>query len=351
MHRRTRITLISIAAFIVVIILAAVIAVYLMLQPERFTNLLRAQANKAGLTLALSAPAEPTLWPQPGLVLHGLTLSVDNRPVLVAARARLVLPWHTLFGGPITITRLELDSPRINLAQLGPVLAHMNHGASSGAPSLPHIDTGIRITHGSLARGRNLLLDDIHLETGPLSPGHVFSMQLSADTAHGNPVKMSLLMTPHVHKHAISFDNIHITASGPSDLALTLDGRALWHGGTHIDMSLNGTLTRSHQRHYIVKLGLDPPGTDTPFMFHLKLTGPGLHANVHLSPSRLIAWWQKVSDNNQLSGLPLPPFTGIIDAKEITLGNTHIEGLHVVAGQPATTSSTPAPATSAPAKP
>lgn len=350
MHRRTRLTLISIATFVVVVILAAVLAVYLLLQPERFTSMLRAQARQAGLTLALSAPAEPTLWPQPALVLHGLTLSVDNRPVLVAARARLVLPWHTLFGGPTTITRLELDTPRINLAQLGPVLANMNHG-KSGTPSLPHIDAGIIINHGSLARGRDLLLDDIHLETGPLAPGHIFSLQVSADTAHGHAATLSLLMTPHVHKHAISFDNIHITASGPSDLAFTLDGWVLWRGGADIDMTLEGTLTRSRQRHYNVVLTLDPASLHAPFMFHLKLGGPGLNANVHLSPSRLLDWWHTVNSDNSLNGLPLPPLDGTINAKEITLGGTHIEGLHISAGKAATASSTPAHAASVPVKP
>lgn len=353
MQRRTRLTLIAIAAVLSMLVLAAVLAVYLLLQPERFTSVLRSQARKAGLVLTLSAPAEPTLWPQPALVLHGLTLSVDNRPVLVAARARLVLPWHTLLGGPTTITRLELDAPRINLAQLGPVLAHMNQGRS-GTPSLPHIDAGIRINHGSLARGGDLLLDDIHLETGPLAPGRIFSLQLSADTAEGTPTTLTFLMTPHASDQVITLDNMHITASGPSGLACTLDGRATWRGGADVTMMLAGTLQRSNQRTYNLALRLDRAANDIPFMFHLKLDGPGLGADVDMSPSRLADWWNTIgnasSANAPATSLPLPPVDGTIDAREITVGGTHIKGLHVRMGT-AAASSAPATATSTPATP
>ncbi|HET7268458.1 MAG TPA: membrane assembly protein AsmA [Oleiagrimonas sp.] len=350
MQRRTRLTLLAIAVFLAMIVLAAILAVYLLLQPERFTSVLRTQARQAGLVLTLSAPAEPTLWPQPALMLHGLTLSVDNRPVLVAARARLVLPWSALLGGPTTITRLELDAPRINLAQLGPVLAQMNKG-KGGTPTLPHINAGIRISHGSLARGSDLLLDDIHLETGPLVPGHIFSLQLSAATADGAPTTLTLLMTPHVHDNAITLDNIHITASGPSGLSCTLDGKATWRGGADVAMTLAGTLVRSNHRTYDLALALEPATGQAPLMFHLKLEGPGLDADVDMSPSRLVDWWQTVSNGEALAtGLSVPPANGTINARDITVGGTRIQGLHIRMGA-AVASSAPATATSTTAKP
>ncbi|HEX7338733.1 MAG TPA: membrane assembly protein AsmA [Rhodanobacteraceae bacterium] len=341
MHRRTRLILLGTATFVIVVVLAVVAAMYVLLQPARFTNLLRTQAARAGLTLTLSDPASPTLWPQPSLVLHGVTLAADNRPVLVAARARLVLPWHTLLGGPTTITRLELDAPRINLAQVGPVLANVNHDRQSAVAALPRIDAGVRVRNGSLASGGNIVLDDIHLETGPLVPGHVFSLKLTAHTAQNQQTTLTLLMTPHERPGVIDLDNIHITLSGPSAIKLTLDGQASWQGGSNFRLALHGPLAHAGQPPYATVLNLLPASGPTPFLLRFKLDGPGLHADMHLSPGQFIQWWQTINGSQTPTSLPLPPVTGVIQAKQITLGNLDIEGLQMTSGI--------APPTSAPA--
>ncbi len=346
MQRRLRLTLLAIAAFVVALVVAAVIAAYLMLQPQRFTDLLRAQARKAGLSLALSVPAEPTLWPRPAVVLHGLTLSVDNRPVLVAARVRLVVPWRTLLGGPPAITRLELDAPRVNLAQLGPVLAHLPQ-RPAGPPLLPHVDAGIRVSHGSLVRGNQLLLGDIRLQTGRLTPGQVFRLRLAAHLADGQPVTLTLAMTPRILADAIAFDAIHVTAGRSSDLRWVLDGRATWRGGSKLAMSLHGTLDHGRHHRYDTALTLIPATTDTPFLLRVKLDGPGLDADLRMPPSRLVAWWRTISADNAPADIPLPPLEGSVSAKTITLGDTTIEGLQVTADTPVAATSAPARATSA----
>lgn len=345
MHRRLRLTLIGIAAFLAALVIAVVVAAYVMLQPQRFTDLLRAQARQAGLNLALSTPAEPSLWPQPAVVMHGLTLTANNRPVLVAAQARLVVPWRALLGGPPAITRLELEVPRINLAQIGPVLARMPHG-QSGPPVMPHVDAGIRVSHGSLVRGSQVLLGDISLETGPLAPGRVFTMQLAGKSAHGHAATLTLQMTPHTGTDAIRFDNIHLTASGPPDVAVELAGNAVWHGGASLAMTLKGTLARSARTRYAMELALAPASDTTPLQLHLKLDGPGLAADLHMSPVQLADWWRAVSSGGALVDIPLPPLRGNVQAKSIQFGDTRIEGLHLTT-TPALPASAATPAAAA----
>lgn len=346
MSRPTRLTLLAIAATIVVLILAAIVAVYILMQPQRVTNMLRDQARQAGMQLTLSSPAEPTLWPRPALVLHGLTLSVDNRPVLVAARARLALPWRTLLGGPTAITRLELDNPQINLAQLGPVLANMNHGTSAN-PSLLRINTGIHLNHGSLRRGSTTLLDDVQMETGPLVPGQVFNLQLSAMTTNAQHLKLSLRMTPHETSDSLSLDDIRLTAAVQPNLAMSMHGQAKWQGSGDISMALSGDLVHNIDHRYAMALKLAPPTADAPLLFNVKLHGEGMAADLSLSPTQLSDWWARISQADDQTGLPLPPVQGTLQAKQLDLGDMHIQGLQIVTGDAtATASSAPAPASS-----
>ena len=51
MSRQLRLVLLIVGGFALAVVLAAVIAVYLLLQPERFTRMLQTQAHAAGLEL------------------------------------------------------------------------------------------------------------------------------------------------------------------------------------------------------------------------------------------------------------------------------------------------------------
>lgn len=343
MHRRVRLTLIGIGGALAIVALGLLVAVYLLLQPQRFTDLLRSSAHDAGLELNLNAPAEPTLWPQPALVLHGLTLSVQGTPMLIAVRGRLVLPWRTLFGGPPAITRLELDAPRLDLDALRTALARLPQQAGS-APTLPRIDAGILISEGSLVRGQTLLLEDIRLETGVLAPGQVFTMQLSAQGAGGEPYAFLMSMTPRVTGHVLDFDSVRIVASSTPDSRAQLDGAAQWRGGADLSMNLHGQITHAPDRSYAMALQLQPASDATPFVLGLKLDGPELHADLSLPPLGLAAWWSEVAGDSDAANLPLPPLDGRIDAANLDVGGVHIEGLQLRAGN-----ALPAPASSAPA--
>lgn len=348
MHRRTRLALLAIVITLAALLLAAAIAVYVLLQPQRITDMLRQQARNVGLTLAVSAPAEPTLWPQPALVLHGITLSASNRPVLVAARARVELPWRTLLGGPPTITQMELDTPRLDLSRLSRVLAKLDHG-DSGTPELPRINIGIRINHGSLVQDGKLIMDDIHLETGALQMDRIFTLQLSA-SVHDQPFTLALLTTPHKQADSLQFKHIHITLNVPSATRGVLDGQATWRGGANLRMALHGVFTRDDKYEYATRMALIPPGKDQTFVFKLAVTGPGVDTHLLLPLSDMAAWWREVSNPEATGNLPLPPLDGTVTAKQLDIGGMHMEGLHLTAGA-AAASSAPAPASSAPTHP
>lgn len=340
MRRRLRLILLTVVISVTAVLLAASIAVYSLLQPKRITDMLRDQAHQAGLALVLGAPAEPTLWPQPALVLHSLTLSSNNRPVLVAARARVVLPWRTLLGGPPNITRMELDAPRLHIDQLDHLLQRQP-GHDDRSPVLPHVNAGMRISHGSIVNNGKLLLDGLDLETGPLRPNRVFNLLIRA-SAYEQPFKLTLLATPRQRDDGIGLENIHITTDAESGARMVLDGTAAWLGGADIQLSLDGTLHRQDGRSYLTSISMSPPDTDQPSEFNLDLDGPGLHANLDLPPSRLADWWQEVTRPNTTADLPLPPFDGHIEAERLDLGDTHIKGLRLQSGD-----AVPAPAASA----
>jgi uncharacterized protein involved in outer membrane biogenesis len=124
--RPLRLVLIVLASVLGGVVLTVLAALYLLLQPDRFTAMLKEQASDAGLQLTLSSPASPTLFPRPALHLEGITLiardsgtgNTPAMPILQAANGRLVLPWHTLFGGPMVISRMQINSPRVDLDAL-----------------------------------------------------------------------------------------------------------------------------------------------------------------------------------------------------------------------------------------
>ncbi|MGB6145107.1 MAG: AsmA family protein, partial [Rhodanobacter sp.] len=94
MSRRLRLIATVLGGVVVAATLVVVAAVYLLLQPDRFTAMLQSQARATGLELNLASPASPSLFPRPALDLRGITLNAQgaSAPILLAARGRLVLP-------------------------------------------------------------------------------------------------------------------------------------------------------------------------------------------------------------------------------------------------------------------
>nr|WP_049622653.1 AsmA family protein [Frateuria defendens] len=346
MSRRMRLSLLALAGLLLALLLTLLVTVYLLLRPERFTAMLQAQATEVGLDLSLSSPASPALFPRPALELEGLTLNARgaSMPILLAARGRLALPWHTLFGGPTAISRLEIDAPRVDLDALQSWLSSLPAGPAA-APSIPRIDTGIRITRGSLVRGNRLLLDNLDLETGSLLSGRPFTLNLSATDAQDSPTRLQLSATPRIRGDSLQLDELELHLAHEKTLTLQLGGTAHWHGAADAAADLSGRLDDARHGQYDVALTLTPANQRDPLLLALKLEGPGNRVDLRLPPLALADWWSQL-DRAEGPQLAVPPGSGHIEAEQAAFGGIRIEGLSIRAGDeaPPSSSSTPAPA-------
>jgi len=347
MSRRLRLFLLVLGGFALAVVLAAVIAVYLLLQPERFTRMLQTQARAAGLELNLASPASPTLFPRPALDLNGITLNAEgaNVPILLAARGQLALPWHTLFGGPTVISQLRIESPRVDLDALQGWLSNLPAQPAGAPRNIPRIDTGVSIGRGSLVRGNEVLLDNVSLEAGSLISGQPFPLSLSAVTAAGTPLQLRLSATPRIEGNTLQLDNITLHLTQARSMTLALTGTAHWHGIANASARLAGKLDQADAGQYDVSLTLDPAGGGNPLLLALKLDGPDNHADLRLPPLALAHWWSQLG-NEQAPQLTMPPISGHAEIARLETGSVRIEGLTLQAGDepPAAAGTAAAPA-------
>ena len=346
MSRRIRLILLILGGAVAAAALTLIIAVYILLQPERFTAMLQNQARAAGLDLRLASPASPSLFPRPALELRGITLSAEagNSPILLAARGRLALPWHTLFGGPTVISQLQIDSPRVDLDALQAWMAALPAQAENRQLDIPRIDTGVEISHGSLVRGNEVLLDNLSLRAGSLVSGQPFPLRMTANVG-GDPWQLRLSATPRIEGNTLQLDNISLHLSQASAVTLVLNGRAHWHGAADAVASLAGKLDRADAGQYDISLRLTPANQESPLLLALKLDGPDNHADLRLPPLALAQWWSRLNDPEHPQ-LAVPPGSGHAEFGTIDSGGVHIEGLTVQAGDsvPAAAASSAAPA-------
>ena len=356
MPRWLRLFLLIASSATLALVAVALIAVHLLLQPERITAMLQSQAQGAGLELSLASPATPALFPRPALELEGITLSAQgaNMPILLAARGTLALPWRTLVHGETVISQMQIDSPRVDLDALQSWLSDLPSGPTSAPTAIPRIDAGVHITRGTLVRGNQLLLGDVELITGRLAPGHAFALTVSAKDPQGTPTQLRLSLTPSIKGGALQLDNIALHLAHSTTLTLQLTGDARWRGAADASAHLAGKLDHADTSEYQTAIELTPADESNPLMLALKLDGPDNHADLHLPPLALASWWSQL-DHDEGPRLAVPPGNGHAEIAKIDTGNVSIEGLTIQAGSdvpaPATTAATPAPAKPAPPKP
>jgi hypothetical protein len=353
--RPLRVLLIACATLVGVVALTVVVALYLLLQPDRFTAMLQEQASDAGLQLTLSSPASPTLFPRPALQLVGITLtarnadsSTQNMPILLAANGRLVLPWRTLFGGPMVISRMQIESPRVDLDALQAWLMNLPAQSTAVPEQIPRIATGVRIRNGSVVENNSEWLSNVSLDTGRLAPSQPFWINLSAKETDGTPLQLQLSSVPSINHGVLALDNIMLQASDSSATALHLTGHARWMGAANASMQLQGKFYESGEGNYDAAVVLTPAAQGNPLLLRLKLLGKNNHIDLELPPLALAEWWNQMA-NPQGPKLSTPPGNGQIDMATLDVGKVHIEGLSIQTGNavPANAESVAPPAKSA----
>ena len=372
----------GIVAVLVALAIALVVHVHNLLQPERFTTLLENDLAAVGLKLRLQAPAEPTLFPRPGVKLQGFSLANagSDKPVLRAAGATIVVPWRALLHGEVAIERVDVDAPSLNLDELEALLARLPH--HTGPPRLPTIATGIHMSQGTLSRNGSPLLFDFSVDTGALAPGQAFRLQAAARSAAGRRFTAVLTTVPSAaHDGMIDFQSLRLYLAEQQGTALQLEGQGSWRGGEDLAMRLQGTL-----RHRALappspasagapagsastakppaapaepvtdKIALDvsPARGPAPLTVALKLDGDDAHADLRLQPTEFGRWWKRMLSAQPGQPAEALPFTGKAEVQQLDLGWIKAKGLSIDAGPdlapaPASTAA-PASAASASSK-
>lgn len=341
MNRRLRIGLWSVGGAVAVLVAAAFIAMYVVLQPERFTAMLQSRARDVGLELTLANPASPTLWPKPALELDGLVVrsQASNTPLIVASRGKIVLPWRTLLGNETRISRLEVEGARIDVDAISSYLDTLPPRSSTAGASLPTVDAGFRVTRGTLTRGNQLLLSDVDIDAGRLASGRPFTLAFAAHAADGTPYAIDLTTTPTLRRGVLTLGDAKIDISSASRFEATLHGDATWRGAADIGASLAGRVTREAGSPYDLVLDVTPANQQDPLTMALKLDGENDHTFLRIPPLALGEWWSGMRAGGPLM---LPPVFGTIEARTLDAGPVHATGVRVRA-----TPGAPAPATSA----
>jgi hypothetical protein len=167
------------------------------LEPSRLATTVLGQAGKA-LQLQLSFNGKPdyAFRPEPRLVLPGFVArSLDGRAFLSATRAEVSLPWSSITGGEPVITRVELDSPNLDVPGLQAWLA-------TRPPSpfkLPTLKKGISVKDG-VVDNREWSLRGLSLSLPHLREGDAANLEASATYVSGKtqlPFKLQArLATP-----------------------------------------------------------------------------------------------------------------------------------------------------------
>jgi hypothetical protein len=187
--RRQRWPLYVGAVIVALIVLLSLLRHFM--QPDRLSATLLEEAGKAtGLSLKLATPADISLWPDLNVVMRGLEARSEAgaRPILVAERVELALPWSTLWGGEIEVSALRLHRPRLDRDALAAWLQSRPAAVGpANPPRLPRLKAELAVTEGRVVgRGRaSWELGDIELRLSRLLPGEDFRLALGLDYLEG----------------------------------------------------------------------------------------------------------------------------------------------------------------------
>lgn len=321
------------------------LTIYMLLRPERFTAFLQSRAQAAGLDLELAYPAIPTLLPHPAIKLQGLTLSAPgaSQPILVADHGEVELPWVALFQRNAGISWLQLDAPRVDIDALQSWIRGLPADSFDHAPSLPRIDAGISIFHGSLVGHRQQpWLDDVSINAGALVPGHAFHLDMAGSLADEDSFSLRLDMVPAAGEHRVRLQQIQMLLDCGQHVHSQLRGNLDWQGGADLAIHLTGSIQRPGRPQAQLQMEMAPARSHQALSFDLHYMGSDGQADLQLPPDQLLQWWTLLKTDAFAPSLSLPQWRGHLRADQLDIGGARLEGLQIEAD--------PSPAASAPAR-
>lgn len=152
------------------LLLIALLALRWFLQPERVATLLLNRVGAAlGLEITASGASEYRVLGTPMLVVRDVVAKQPGAatPLLSAERIYLTLPWSTIraSGADLTVERIELDTPQLDITALQRWLATRPPGETR----IPTLTDGLQVLRGRVI-GDGWSLDALDLQMPSLYP-------------------------------------------------------------------------------------------------------------------------------------------------------------------------------------
>lgn len=196
--RRTRRMLAWVALGVIAAILLLATGVRYIAQPHRATRLLLDRVGDSlGLRITAAGTSEYRLRGTPQLVLRDVVAQRpgDRTPLLRAERVLVSLPWATLRarGSDLTVTRVELDAPVLDL----PALQRWQATRPPAPARIPVLRNGLRIVRGRLVND-GWSIAGIDLTLPSLAPGQPLRARLAGrflDAPTTAPFDLDVAMT------------------------------------------------------------------------------------------------------------------------------------------------------------
>ena len=195
-------------------------------RPAHLTALVLERVGAAlDLEITASGTGEYRLRGTPMLAVRGLVVRQPGAraPLLTADRAYLALPWATLWSGgdDLTIRRVELDRPQINLPALQDWLATRPKG---GPLRIPTLTSGMRIVEGELVAD-GWLINRLNASTERLQPGKPLAARVRGrirSAAATVPFDLQLALTQPAQGAGVGVAGIATVISDPWRMPLRL---------------------------------------------------------------------------------------------------------------------------------
>jgi hypothetical protein len=193
MRRRRKIALAAVATLLV----AALALGWMMRTDNLAATVLGVTARALDLEITATGAAEYRLRGTPQIVVRDVTARMRGAgtPLLRADRILIAVPWSTLRtrGADLTITRIELDAPVLDIAALRAWLATR----PPGDRPLPTLTRGLTVSGGQVI-GEDWRLQDLDVQLPSLAPGAAFLSKLRgryAGSGFSAPFDLHLGMT------------------------------------------------------------------------------------------------------------------------------------------------------------